>query len=384
MPDGGVIVFDLHVEEREAWLVQRLDNFGVFLTIGVCDLVEIQPVLLFYRCLQRSLFFHDGTYQEWKKQMNAIIKGSCAGLLALFLFVTAAAAADTGGLQQISAHVWAYVGTKDFSPAGSYGANAGMIVGEKAVMVVDTLISEKEGERLLIDIRKVTQLPIRYVVNTHYHLDHAWGNCAFDKKGVEFIGGNGAAELAKNEGEKALKNASAYGLTGKQMRGTEIRAADLSLDKPQTMDLGGVNVQLIPLLHGHCKDNLIAWVAEEKTLFAGDLVFAGCHPFMGEGDVAGWLENLDLLAASGAEKIIPGHGPLCGVKDVQEMKAYVQAFDKAAQELCAGKTQADAKAIAAELLKRLPAQNRTALEGMLENNLSLKYLAPASKTDEKK
>lgn len=306
------------------------------------------------------------------------IASRCVGWLIAVIFIagSAAAAEAASGLQQVSAHVWAYAGSKEFSPAGSFGANAGIVVGEKAVLVVDTLISEKDGERFLADIRKVTQVPVKYVVNTHYHLDHAWGNSAFDKKGVRFIGGNGATELAKTEGEKALKNASTYGLDKKQMRGTEIRPADTSLEKPETIDLGGVSVQLIPLLHGHCKDNLIVWVTEEKTLFAGDLLFTGCHPYMGECDIAGWLDGLGVIAGSGAEKIIPGHGPVSSGKDVQEMKAYLQAFDKAATELCAGKTPADAKALAPELLKKLPAQNRTALEPMIETNLAMKYLAP--------
>lgn len=295
----------------------------------------------------------------------------------LIVCVSSGAMAADSELQQVSPHVWAYVNAKDFSPAASFGANAGVIVGEKYAMVVDTLISQKQGERLLADIRKITKLPIRFVVNTHYHLDHAWGNSAFEDEDAQFIGGAGAAELAKTEGKKGLKSYKEYGLTSSQMRGTEIIPAQLSLEKPQMFDLGGVSVQVIPQPHGHCADNLIVWVTEDKTLFSGDLMFAACHPFMGEGDIAGWVQGLDFILGSGAEKIIPGHGPICTLKDVEQMKTYVLVFDKLATELCAGKTQADAKTLAEEMLKKLPAQGRENMPGMVETNLRMKYLPPA-------
>ncbi|MGD9127282.1 MAG: MBL fold metallo-hydrolase, partial [Planctomycetia bacterium] len=103
---------------------------------------------------------------------NLLISLCVLGLLALN-----ARADETRPLQKIGPHTWAYAGTSPMKSANSLGSNAGVIVGEKGVLVVDTLASAKEGKKLLADIRKVTKLPILWVVNTHFHFDHAWGNC---------------------------------------------------------------------------------------------------------------------------------------------------------------------------------------------------------------
>jgi len=100
---------------------------------------------------------------------------------ALFCWVPTARAAE--GLTKIAEDVYSYVGVQNGSPANSYAANAGIVIGKDAVLVVDTLISAREAERFLADIRKITDKPIRYVVNTCTHLDHAFGNCVFAKLG---------------------------------------------------------------------------------------------------------------------------------------------------------------------------------------------------------
>lgn len=277
-------------------------------------------------------------------------------------------------LQKISDHVWAYSNVSPMTPARSFGANAGVVVGNKAALVVDTLVSAKEGKQLLADIREVTKLPILWVVNTHYHLDHAWGNCVFEAEGARIIGAAPAPKLLVERGVYFLTHADERGLTQEAIEGTTLAPATVSFSGTMCIDLGGVVVELRSLPHGHCPDNLVAWVADDKVLFSGDLLFIGCHPFLGESDIPGWLADLDALASIGAEKIVPGHGRLANAKDIAEMKAYIRGFDENATKLTKGKKQEDAPRLAKELEKLLPSQNRSELPVMLEFNLRMKYL----------
>src|SRR5512140_3087910 len=75
-----------------------------------------------------------------------------------------------GGLTRIADNVYSYVDVKGATPQNSFGANAGIVIGKNGILVVDTLISSKEAKRFLQDIRKVSDKPIKYVINTHYHL----------------------------------------------------------------------------------------------------------------------------------------------------------------------------------------------------------------------
>lgn len=288
--------------------------------------------------------------------------------------------ADEGrSLQKVSDHVWAYANVSPMTPARSFGANAGVVVGNKGAMVVDTLTSDKEGKQLLADVREITKLPILWVVNTHYHLDHAWGNCVFEAEGAKIIGASPASKLLAERGAYGLAHVDQHGLKQEDIEGTTLAPATVSFSGTMSIDLGGVSVELRSLPHGHCPDNLMVWVAQDKTLFSGDLLFVGCHPFIGESDIPGWLADLDAVASLGAEKIVSGHGRLAGAKDIAEMRAYLKAFDENATALAKGKRQGDAMNLAKELLERLPTQGRNELPQMLEYNLRTKYLPQEAK-----
>jgi len=129
--------------------------------------------------------------------------------LILTLLLVQNASAD---LTKLADNVYSCVGVKDASPAHSFAANAGIVVGRDSVLVIDTLISAKEGARFHADIRKVTNKPIKYVVNTHTHLDHALGNCIFSKLGATVISHDADRASLATQGADTLKNASNYGL----------------------------------------------------------------------------------------------------------------------------------------------------------------------------
>ncbi len=273
-------------------------------------------------------------------------------------------------LTKIADNVYSYVGVKDASPASSFAANAGIVIGRDGVLVVDTLISAKEGERFLADIRKVTDKPIRYVVDTHTHLDHAFGNCVFARQGATVISHEADRRYLEKMGEATLKNAGTFGLTPEQMAGTTIVLPTLTFSDRLTVDLGGETVELIHRAPSHTEGSVVVYRPAKRLLFAGDILFTDFHPFMADGDLPGWTKTLDALLAMDVERIVPGHGPLSTKKDVREMKAYLLQFDARARELAA-KSQ-DADKVAAELKNSLP--KRSQADWMIAFNLKSRYL----------
>jgi cyclase len=285
-----------------------------------------------------------------------------------------ALAADSPGLQRISDHVYAYVDTKNASPAGnSFGANTGVVVGRDAVLVIDTLISAKEADRFIADIRKVTDKPVKFVVNTHHHLDHAWGNCQFVKLGAAIIGQENARGFL-TEAKQSFAHPEKFGLTAKDLEGTELQGPTITFSDSMTIDLGNVTVELRYPGTTHTNDSITAYVPEDKVLFVGDILFNRYHPYMADCDVSRWQQVLGELQTTPAVKIIPGHGPVSEKIDLENLKTYLREFDALARTLCAGKGAEDAPVIAPELIKRLPQQERTELPILVETNLRVKYL----------
>lgn len=297
----------------------------------------------------------------------------CIALLCWFVS-TSVFAGDKAGLQQVSEHVYAYVDSKNSAPTSSFGANAGLVVGKDGVLVIDTLVSAKEAERLLADIRKVTDKKVKYVVNTHCHLDHAWGNCVFTKLGAVVIGHDNARKH-QSDSAKSLAHPEGFGLTAKDLEGTTLKAPTVTFTDSKSIDLGDVTVLLrYPGGATHTDDSITVYVPQDKVLFTGDILFSGYHPYLAEGDLTHWQKVLGEIEQTSATKIIPGHGPVCGKTDLNDMKTYLKEFDTAAKTMCAGKSANDAPAIAKELVKCLPEQQRKGLPNMVEFNLRLKYL----------
>jgi len=284
-------------------------------------------------------------------ELNRI--GVC--LLSLFLVLAVSAAtspaADTG-LTRIAENVYSYVGVKSPSASNSFGSNAGIIIGRDGVVVVDTLMTAKEAKRFIRDIRAVTGKPIKYVVDTHYHLDHALGNAEFARLGAVIISHeNDRANLVKT-GEETLKRHGEYGISKEDMAGTEIALPNLTYDTKMTIELGDQKVILMHPGAAHTNGDTIVYVPDKKVLFTGDVLFTNFHPFLAEGDLVSWGKVLDSILAMDVEKIIPGHGPLSTKKDVEDMKKYLIAFDAKANELCS--KSKDAKYIVAEMVKAMP------------------------------
>ena len=186
-------------------------------------------------------------------------------------------------------------------------ANAAFVVGDEAVAVIDTLGSAVVGHELREAIRAVTEKPIRYVINTHMHPDHVFGNAAFKEDNPTFVG---HYKMARGLASRADQ----YLATNKRMlgeeafEGIEIVLPTLAVEDKLTLDLGNRTLVLEAQPTAHTDNDLIVTDTKTGTLFLGDLLFSVHVPTL-DGSIKGWLALIDELETRKVARVVPGHGP---------------------------------------------------------------------------
>ena len=188
-------------------------------------------------------------------------------------------------------------------------SNAAFVVTKDGVLVVDALGSPALARELLAEIRRITPAPVRYVVLTHYHADHIYGLQAFKEAGATLIAHQAGREYLNSETAALRLQASREELAPAVDAQTRLVAADRWIDGRTTLQLGGLDFVLQPAGPAHTPEDLVVWVPQLKLLVAGDLVFRGRIPFVGQADSGRWITALDTLLAFDARIIVPGHGP---------------------------------------------------------------------------
>ena len=194
--------------------------------------------------------------------------------------------------------------------------NISFVVGSKGVAVIDTGGSFKTGTLLRNAIKKVTDKPILYVINTHVHPDHIFGNAAFNQDKPEFVGHEKLATAMQLRKEAYDKLNIKY--MGDDAKGSEIVKPTIQVKEPIDLDLGDRKLTITPYPTAHTNSDISVIDSKTSTLFTGDLLFIARTPVL-EGDIKGLIAAIDTLKTYPVKQVVPGHGPFT--------KDWVQALN---------------------------------------------------------
>ncbi len=264
-------------------------------------------------------------------------------IAATLLLLTAAGAAVAQRPQaaEVAPGVWLVQGESALGSSANrnFISNAAFVVTADRVVVIDALGSPVLAEELLEEIRRVTPLPVRHVIVTHYHADHVYGLQALKAVGAEVIAHERVDEYLQSDTAQLRLKASREELFPWIDENTRLVAPDRRLSGPVTLTLGGTRFEIGHAGPAHTPEDLVVWLPERRVLLAGDIVFRGRIPFVGLADSGAWVQALDRLLAYDARLIVPGHGPVSSSAqaDLQLTRDYLvhlrHSMARAAQEL---------------------------------------------------
>jgi glyoxylase-like metal-dependent hydrolase (beta-lactamase superfamily II) len=256
--------------------------------------------------------------------------------------------------------------------AMSVGANAVIVEGDRDLLLVDANASPAAAAVLLEELRAVTDKPVRTVVNTHYHFDHAHGNQIYGA-GVEIIGteytrqalASGRSQndraynsfvrpiggrIAQLESQRAAASGAARDSLDRQLAAqrTYKAATDAVVPTPSTVTVsdeltlyrGGRPIRILFVGRAHTGGDLVVHLPRDRVLITGDMLSTGV-PFMGDGYVPEWPATLERLKGLEFDWIVPGHGPAFQERaKIDQLQAYMRDFWTRVRELHAARVPA--------------------------------------------
>jgi cyclase len=244
-----------------------------------------------------------------------------------------------GGLRPIAPGTWAWL-----QPNGGWGeANAGLVVGDGASAVIDTLWDERLAAAMLREMAAPTAAaPIELAVNTHHDGDHWWGNAQLPAS-ARILTSAASLQAMRTEtppsGLLALRRLASLtaripgrpGTMGRYVQDflapfafgdITLRLPDETVSGVSTVHVGGRALELAVVGPAHTIGDLVVHLPDVGVVFSADVLFVGVTPIMWEGPVESWIAALDTVLAFGAETVVPGHGALAGPAELRGLRDY--------------------------------------------------------------
>jgi len=221
-------------------------------------------------------------------------------------------------------------------PDGGWGwSNAGLILGTNEAVLVDTFMDLANTRELLDAVARATDLPVQTVVNTHHNADHTWGNQLVEgaravghhRCRAERISGPQPTMLAALASADDVEGGLAYmkrAFAHFDYSRIHLVPPTVTFEDRLWLHPGGIGIQLEYFGPCHTLGDIVAWVPDERVLFAGDLAFIGSTPLVWEGSILNWIETVEALIAMRPKTIVPGHGPITDAEGLRSMEAYLR------------------------------------------------------------
>ncbi|GAB4347907.1 MAG: hypothetical protein Kow0099_30190 [Candidatus Abyssubacteria bacterium] len=213
-------------------------------------------------------------------------------------------------------------------------SNAGLIVGKRGALLVDTLFDLPLTQKMLSEIAAKVNKPIKQVVNTHHNGDHCWGNQLVED--AEIIAHRRFREEMEKTSPELTHNLMTISTDDPALKALQRAMAPfdfsairltpptLLFDHRLTLYIDDREVELLHVGPAHTSTDVIVFFPEERVLYAGDIIFRLCTPIGWEGSYENWIAALNKIVELNPQQIVPGHGPLCGTEGAVEMRQYLE------------------------------------------------------------
>ena len=275
---------------------------------------------------------------ETKHRTRMII--ACALLVAV---CTAAPAQELPfTLTEIGPNVWAAIGGSNPATA----SNAGFVIGEDGVVVIDTFTSAGGAKQLLAEIRRRTKLPVRFVINTHHHLDHVAGNAVFIEAGAVVVAHRNVHGWMRPENQRLLDLAGSA--VPPEMKAMVEGIALPAMGYHDELDLHlGSRLVRVRWMAGHTGGDSVVTIPDARVVFTGDLFWHRMLPNLIDATTASWIETLDTLSAlEPSSTFVSGHGGVGRTADVIAFREYLATLRRLVSEARERRLTGDALAAA--------------------------------------
>lgn len=223
--------------------------------------------------------------------------------------------------EPVSAHVHVILDQN-----ASFVPNVGIVIGDRATLIVDTGLGEANGRIVLDEARRLSDNDAYYLAATHFHPEHDLGATAFPASS-RVVRWSAQQDEADSQGEDYIARFSGFSsIVAELLDGARYRAPDLLFEDSLTIDLGGVRVIAFGVGPNHTLGDTVFWVPEDRVLFTGDVVMSVFPAVNGQsGDIDKWLRNLESFNRLDPAVVVPAHGRLGGLDLIRQYRSYLEA-----------------------------------------------------------